>query len=949
MKTSGSIKRRGLLARLRIAVTIARRSSLRSVGTSALIISLIALPIAGMAGVIVVAASMQPTVGERIDDQLGKSQGMLRTVVPAGMPIRQNPFNTDAWILKSPNQNWTTNPPTDPVDVLPTGTRVLPIFPSTATVTTATGVASLATVEGEAWDSSLAGRFDLTSGRAPRSADEVMVSASALTRLGVVMGGSMTVRAPDPGTLTVVGVLEDRSVPSSKEVLFGEVGTFSKLDAAQRVGTTQYFLPDFSLNWAQTQRLNEQGITALSRAVALAPPPTGSYPEDGSQSPRQSQFAGGAILAGFAIFEIVLLAGAAFAVTARKQQRTLAIVASVGANRSTLFGVLSATGVVLGFLGGVAGVTVGVGGAAVFMAVTRDGSSTQYPGFHFEPALLGFVIAFSVLVGWIASLAPAISASKLDVVAALRGSRRPPKPNRRRPIAGLVVLVAGTLATVGGGAVIAFNNSLGHSINGRAGSIAIGMIVAGPIVAQVGLMLCGPLILRLAAWSMRRIGLGARLAIRDSARNPSRAVPAFAAILTTVFVAVFAMSMLASFETSNASNHQYSTVEGQVSSSVTYYDPNSQKTVTLDDPTKLKDAMRSTLNVTAVRTLSSVRDSVGENPDDYPGLLPSLTVPDVNLCPSDTHSPDYGNAFVNPSSRESLLLRTDPRCANDFTINTSNDYRGHIWVGDRADLALVLGHAPSAASTATLSHGGAVSLHAAYVNNGALTIDWWTANQVANAVPFLRDTPPKRSETIPATVEKTEHPINFGVFISPSTAKQLGLEATPSTVLATLKSSPSDADLDAARQATAVITGTLLGDSVTVETGPNLFAGPLAWGLLGLAAILAIASAAVAIGLARFDGRADDATLASVGARGITRRSFAFWQALVICALGSLLGSGLGILPAFALGLPGGLFPFTPPWTQIALAAIALPLVIALGSWVLAARPLVSNRRMLVA
>ena len=66
------------------------------------------------------------------------------------------------------------------------------------------------------------------------------------------------------------------------------------------------------------------------------------------------------------------------------------------------------------------------------------------------------------------------------------------------------------------------------------------------------------------------------------------------------------------------------------------------------------------------------------------------------------------------------------------------------------------------------------------------------------------------------------------------------------------------------------------GDSVAIETGPTLSAGPLAWGLLGLAAILAIASAAVASGLARFDGRADDATLASVGARRITRRSITF-------------------------------------------------------------------------
>ena len=74
-----------------------------------------------------------------------------------------------------------------------------------------------------------------------------------------------------------------------------------------------------------------------------------------------------------------------------------------------------------------------------------------------------------------------------------------------------------------------------------------------------------------------------------------------------------------------------------------------------------------------------------------------------------------------------------------------------------------------------------------------------------------------------------------------------------------------------------------------------------------------------------------------MGARCITRRSIALWQALIIRSLGSLLGSALGILPAFALGLPGGSYPFTPPWMQIILAAIAMPIVISLGSWILAA------------
>ena len=69
----------------------------------------------------------------------------------------------------------------------------------------------------------------------------------------------------------------------------------------------------------------------------------------------------------------------------------------------------------------------------------------------------------------------------------------------------------------------------------------------------------------------------------------------------------------------------------------------------------------------------------------------------------------------------------------------------------------------------------------------------------------------------------------------------------------------------------------------------------------------------------------------------------------MMCSLGSLLGSALGILPMSARGLPGGLYPFTPPWMQIALAAIALLIGILLGSWMLAGRPLRADCRMSVA
>lgn len=939
--------RRGWGARRRIAFTIARRSTLRSVGRSALIVLLIAVPIAAMSAAVVVASSTHATTGERLASMLGKSQAVLRAVSPPNVPIRQNPLNADVWRQANNKEYPTADSFVAPDAFLPAGVRVITVYSATATVTTANGVASLATFEGAMWDRSLTGHFDLTQGRSPRTNDEIVASAAGLERLGVSLGGTVQLRSPSARDVTVVGVLEDRKLPSARAILFGNPGTFSPVDASARVASTDYYLPDHALSWVQVQQLNSHGITATSRAVSVNPPPPGKGVQDSTGSSLQSMLFVGAILAGFAIFEIVLLAGAAFAVNARQQQRSLAIVASVGANRSTLFAVLSSTGVVLGFIGGVVGTLLGVGAAAGFMAVTNDGSSTRYPGFHLDWAVLAAVVIFAAVIGWVSSLTAAATWSKLDVVGALRGARRPPAATRRRPLVGTIVLALGMLCTLAGGIALVAILAAGHTTQGKGGAIGITLIIVGPLLAQIGLALCGPIILRFIARAASRGGPTVRLATRDAARNPGRTVPAFGAILTTVFVAVFAMNTISSAQASQDASYQWASAKGQVESRVVYYDPSIQKTAHVDDPSRLAEALRSSLDVTAVRTLSSAPDTVAPGAEPRTET-PTLVVPPQNLCPNDPGSPSYSPAYQNSASAQSRKLTTDSRCDTDFTPWTSSSYYGHIWVGDAADLALVLGHAPSDLSKSTLKNGGAVSLHPTYVMHGTLEITWWSAKQMAAGDSFTGKGIPQRSRTIASTVEHTTHPLPFGIFISPATATTLGIRAEPSIVLASLETPATDSQLDAARQATSIVTGVPSGDTVTIENGPAPWGQLIAWGLLALTGLMAIAAAAIAIGLARFDGRADDATLASVGAPNSTRRGFAFWQAFVICSLGSVLGAALGVLPSLALGLPGGPLAFDPPWTQMVLAALALPVLIAGGSWLLAGRPPRTTRRLSV-
>lgn len=212
----------------------------------------------------------------------------------------------------------------------------------------------------------------------------------------------------------------------------------------------------------------------------------------------------------------------------------------------------------------------------------------------------------------------------------------------------------------------------------------------------------------------------------------------------------------------------------------------------------------------------------------------------------------------------------------------------------------------------------------------------------------MDDVEPVKTETLTAVVDEPDNPIFFGVFVSEETADELGLDYEEIMLLARTAEMPTTPQLDALYQAME----TLPENSedhihAVVERGPQESAAVWMWGLLGLAALIAIASSAVAIGLARFDGRQDDATLSALGARRLVRKSFAFWQAIVIAGVGTLVGAAMGLVPALALSANPAI-PFAAPWLQIGITVVALPLVIACGSWLFATRSKVSARRMAI-
>lgn len=931
---------RATRARWAVALRIGRRGALRSWGRSLLIVLLIAIPIAGLAAAALVLQSAVPTTAERLSFELGRSQARLKVNSYPDPKAVQNPTTE---VLASPAQENAQGEPTgtyaDPIDLLPRGTRVLAVGSANATFRTPTGQGGLEVVTGPTWDPALRGHWSLISGRGPMTADEVAVSPAALRRLGARLGDAVRMDRPTARTVRVVGVERDLQLASSDQHVFALPATVaggrSDADPADAVMSVEYYLPDHAVSWAELQRLNRAGIVGLSREVLLDPPPVPAAVARGygSGTDYSAAIVIGALGVGFAVLEIALLAGAAFAVGARQQQRMLATVGSVGGDRSVLVRIITGGGVVLGAVGGLLGVGLGIAGGAVYLRLTDDGSLSQHPGLHVPVLWLVLIAVFAVAVGWLAAVVPARAAAKLDVVRALRGARAPQKVGARRPTIGLALLLVGIAASLVGGGLLAAayrTSDVGHSSLYQVGTLVL--LGGGPIVAQIGALLCTGLLLRLVARLLARGPLGTRLAARDSSRNLGRTVPAVASLMTTVFLAVFIMCVANANSIESARTYSWRAQQGQAVSQIASDDEGGPSPETA---TAWAAAIRKELPVSKLAVLSASQQGFdGEKPSTHrrDALVFAAPMPGADC-------PDLGEH------------RVGARCGR-----FSSSYSGTptaVWVGSSADLAVLLGRAPSAAAQQALASGGAVSLLSDLVQHDHIDLRWFTPKQLSEntgsgSIPtdeHDRALRAVRTKQLSAVVDLPPQPLPYSVFVSPATAAALQVTLIPQQVVATLRTPPTDRQMDAVNNALSGVSGQPGSYFVDVEHGPLDTGAIFAWSALLACLLIAVSAGATAIGLARVDGRADDATLRAVGSSPRLRRTVAFVQALIVCGLGGLIGTALGLEAAAAVGQASNSLAFAPPWPQVVLIVVGIPLVLAAGSWLLVGNRAVLTRR----
>ncbi|WP_233204726.1 FtsX-like permease family protein [Cryobacterium sp. Y62] len=912
----------------------------QSPGRSALIALLVAIPVLGLVGITTVDASNVATPAERVVLELGSTEARVQIVSAPEPKLIQAPLNDGSWGTRDDIADADALQSIEPTPVAAAslfskGTSMLSIRSTAVVAETKDGLGSFSAVQGQPWDPAFAGKWDVTAGSAPTNDEQIMVTAATLDRLGVKLGSTATFAAPVVASFTISGTIRSATLDDSVVAFYGLPGVFDGVMPDDADLMTEWYLPDTPLTWSQIRDLNPRGATVLSRNVLLDPPPAGSSPFDGGSSGDFVDLFL-VLLGAFALFEVALLAGAAFTVGARTQQRTLATLASVGGDRRMLFRVMSFGGIILGSLGAALGTVLGLGAAWIFMQFSANGSASRYPGFHLDLLSLLVIAAFAVLAGWCAAAVPARAAGRIDVLAALRGAQRPPRVTRRRPVAGLVLLVLGAVIAVTGGLVelAAFAPTYQMGL----ANFGIGLIVAGPVIMQIGAVFVAPLILRWAARLASRFGPGARLATRDVARNPGRSVPALAAIMSCVFVATFAMTLISTAQLNSTKDYTYPVPLNTAWVGLNAYgNEPPYEFVMQDSGPEVVEALDSAFPDAHARLLSSAADPPGDLQFSNPEAgaveadaatsanataadgVPVFAYPRINpgtVCPSDADQNDMATTE----------MRTDIRCPTpyylDMRMSSGND---HIWVGDLDDFAAILGEPVSEQSRATLAAGGAVSTYEQYLADETVIVDWMTSLDSTDS--------PDRSVTLAATLQQPEHPLPYAVFMLESTADSMKLDYRPTMVISSLGTAPTQAEKDHVLGTVTAVSPNL---NVQVEPGPQVFGASWTWALLGLTAVIALVTASITIGLARADGHRDNAVLTSLGASPRVRRAFGFWQAVVIVGLGSVIGVLLGLVPSLALSLTRdtaglSLLPFAPPWLQLALIVVAVPAVVAVG------------------
>jgi len=390
---------------------------------------------------------------------------------------------------------------------------------------------------------------DLASGAYPARNGEVAVNEALAANEGLALGDRLGIATRDGvKQVTLTGTVTFANVSS----IGGTTIVIATKDDVQR-----WFDLEGRVNSIAVAA--QAGVTpqALARRIAAALPSTVEVrtgQQDAADQAQQTTEAINTFLrpALLAFGVIALFVGAfiifnTFSITVAQRLRELGLLRTIGASRRQVMASVVGEALVIGLVAGVVGLFAGYGFAALLVWVfdTLLPGGIPVAGAQISVGIVLTALLVGVLVSVVAALIPAVRASRVPPVAALREGAEIPRGRLSR----FTPLLAGLLA-VGGIVLIVVGLQSDGGATRRLLVMALGALLV--FLAIGGLLrYLVPGLSRLIGWPLERTpGASGSLARQNATRNPSRTAATAAALMIGIglvsFVAVFAQGLKAS-------------------------------------------------------------------------------------------------------------------------------------------------------------------------------------------------------------------------------------------------------------------------------------------------------------------------------------------------------------------------------------------------------------------
>jgi putative ABC transport system permease protein len=427
----------------------------------------------------------------------------------------------------------------------------------------------------------LAPMLALSSGRYPRDAGEIALTAGVESDLGARLGGSVSV---DGITRRVVGVV---------------VNPQSLLDEFALVVPGQVTAPSETLVLFDGAPPRKGPLSQFVQNVNTATDSNAFNPETITIA---------ALVLGMMLLALVSVGG--FTVLAQRRLRSIGMIESLGATDRHVRHVVRANGVVVGVVGSVSGVVLAFVLWLAYRPHLEQSSHHEIGLFAIPWLVVVLAVVLAISATYFAASRPARAITKVPVVAALTGRPAPPRQLRRSAVPGVVLFVASFLllgyAGAGGGA------------QPRTPALVLGLVTLIP-----GIILLAPFLLTLCARLAKGGPVAVRLALRDLSRYRARSGSALSAISVGILIAVV-ISLVSAARFANVLDYagpNLTSSQLNVYTANGPYGPNgpgagSQSTVSAAQTTSLKksvDAIAASLGSHRVLELETTSASLNHN------------------------------------------------------------------------------------------------------------------------------------------------------------------------------------------------------------------------------------------------------------------------------------------------------------------------------------------------